>query len=156
MSTPSSPTRLFAVTICAKRKPGMDDEKTNTYLPILRNEYHNYISRTHAAHLKDLLVKNKIVDYTMQHNTTPLTTHTLPSLFPNLPTINHAPYDAFVQIVFRDIQDYINVKNDPHYRDVVNPDHGNFADAAGTRMAVGWFERHVCGGEKVERAGRGN
>lgn len=27
--------------------------------------YHKYISETHAGHLKHLLVKNKIMDYTM-------------------------------------------------------------------------------------------
>lgn len=46
--------RLFAVTISAKRKPGMDEDA-----------YHKYISETHAGHLKHLLVENKIVDYTM-------------------------------------------------------------------------------------------
>lgn len=50
----SSSQRLFAVTICAKRKPGMSED-----------EYHKYISEKHAGHLKDLLVRNKIVDYTM-------------------------------------------------------------------------------------------
>lgn len=46
--------RLFAVTISAKRKPGMDEDA-----------YHKYISETHAGHLKHLLVKNRILDYTM-------------------------------------------------------------------------------------------
>ena len=45
---------LFAVTISAKRRPGMDEDA-----------YHKYISEIHAGHLKHLLVKNKIVDYTM-------------------------------------------------------------------------------------------
>jgi len=46
--------RLFAVTISAKRKPGMSEDA-----------YHKYISETHAGHLKNLLVEKKIVDYTM-------------------------------------------------------------------------------------------
>lgn len=45
---------LFSVTISAKRKPGMDEDA-----------YHKYISETHAGHLKELLVQNKIVDYSM-------------------------------------------------------------------------------------------
>lgn len=45
---------LFSVTISAKRKPGMDEDA-----------YHKYISETHAGHLKELLVKNKIVEYNM-------------------------------------------------------------------------------------------
>jgi len=129
--------RLFAVTICAKRKPGMGEE-----------EYHKYISETHAGHLKDLLVKNQIVDYTMQHNTTE-TMHDLGKLFPNLPSVNMSPYDAFIQIVFRDVQDYINMKNDPHYMQVVNPDHVNFADGPNTMMSCGWYEKHVAGGKLI-------
>lgn len=54
LPTMSEPHRFYAVTICGKRKPGMSEE-----------EYHRYISEKHALHLKDLLVKNKIVDYTM-------------------------------------------------------------------------------------------
>lgn len=46
--------RLFSVTICATRKPGMGED-----------EYHRYISETHAPLLKKLLVEKKIVDYTM-------------------------------------------------------------------------------------------
>ena len=71
-------------------------------------------------------------------------------LFPNLSHVNHSPYDGFVTIVFRDIQDYINVKSDPHYLSVVNPDHANFADGPSTMMSFGWFERHVAGGALVE------
>jgi len=72
------------------------------------------------------------------------------SLFPNLPSINRSQYDAFVTIVFRDIEDYRSVKNDPHYMSVVNPDHVNFADGASTMMAFGWFEKHVANGELVQ------
>ncbi len=46
--------RVFALTICGYRKPGMDEES-----------YHKYISENHAQSLKDLMVKNKIIDYTM-------------------------------------------------------------------------------------------
>ncbi|KAI4290033.1 MAG: hypothetical protein Q9185_005510 [Variospora sp. 1 TL-2023] len=130
--------RLFAVTISAKRKPGMDEDA-----------YHKYISQTHAGHLKHLLVKNRIVDYTMQHNTSGLMKD-IDQLFPNLSSVNHSPYDGFITIVFRDMQDYINVKNDPHYLSVVNPDHANFADGPSTMMSFGWFERHVAGGQLVE------
>jgi hypothetical protein len=51
--------RLFSVTISAKRKPGMDEAA-----------YHKYISQTHAGHLKNLFVQNKIVDYTMVRSAT--------------------------------------------------------------------------------------
>ena len=148
--------RLFAITISAKRKPGMEED-----------EYHKYISETHAGHLKKLLVQNKIVEYSMvgqrsevlcplglltnykQHNTSEMMAG-ISALFPNLSSVNHSSYDAFVTIVFRDIQDYINVKNDPHYMTIVNPDHVNFADGPNTMMSLGWFEKHVSDGQLVE------
>ena len=46
--------RLFAITIFAYKKDGMGEE-----------EYHDYISKVHAGHLKALLAKNDIVSYTM-------------------------------------------------------------------------------------------
>lgn len=64
-----------------------------------------------------------------------------------------ADYDCFIQIVFRDVQDYVNVKNDPHYKQVVMPDHGNFADEKRTKMATGWFERHIKDGQAVSAEG---
>jgi hypothetical protein len=76
----------------------------------------------------------------------------LPKLYPNLPAVNHSPYDALVTIVFRDPQDYIDVKNDPHFVNVVNPDHVNFSHPEGTHMAYGWFEKHVSEGRLVEDA----
>lgn len=74
----------------------------------------------------------------------------LDKMFPGLPSANVAPYDAFIQIVFRDLQDYINVKDDPHYLSVVNPDHVNFADLPNTVMSAGWYEKHVADGKLVE------
>ena len=46
--------RMLALTICAYRKPGMDED-----------EYHEYLSKKHAPLFKDLLLKNKILGYTM-------------------------------------------------------------------------------------------
>lgn len=40
------PERLFAVTISGKRKADMSED-----------DYHKYISKTHAGHLKHLLVQ---------------------------------------------------------------------------------------------------
>jgi len=51
---PSQPQTLYGVTIFGYRKAGMDV-----------TSYHDYISRTHAGHLKTLLAKNDIVSYTM-------------------------------------------------------------------------------------------
>ena len=71
-------------------------------------------------------------------------------LFPNLPKKNYSPYDAFITIVFRSVQDYVDVTEDPHYKAVVHPDHVNFADGSSTMMAFGWFEKHVADGKLVE------
>lgn len=46
--------QLFSVTIFGYRKPGMDEDA-----------YHEYVSETHAGHLNELLIKNKIVSYHM-------------------------------------------------------------------------------------------
>lgn len=50
----SDSNRVFALTICAYRKPGMDEES-----------YHSYLSEKHAPIVKDLLAKHKIISYTM-------------------------------------------------------------------------------------------
>ena len=68
-------------------------------------------------------------------------------LFPDLPQSNIADYDCFIHIVFKDVQDFVNVKNDPHYKQVVVPDHESFADQERTTMVTGWFERHIAGGQ---------
>lgn len=73
----------------------------------------------------------------------------LEKLYPNLPSVNRSSFDAFVTIVFRNPQDYIDVKNDPHFINVVNPDHKVFSDPQNTAMAYGWFEKHVNDGELV-------
>lgn len=51
---PSKSQQLFSVTIFGYRKPGMDEDA-----------YHEYVSETHTGHLKELLIKNKIVSYHM-------------------------------------------------------------------------------------------
>lgn len=151
----SVPQKLFAVTIFAYKKPGMDED-----------EYHKYIMETHAGHLKELLVKNKIVSYTMvrcphipnpresyvdltkQHNTSS-TKSLIQPIFGDLPAEKVADYDAVVQIVFRDVEDYVKVRQDPHYKQVVVPDHDNFADGRRTKFVTGSFVVHVADGKLV-------
>ena len=57
--------------------------------------------------------------------------------------------DCFIQVVFKDLDDYMSVKDDPHYKQVVMPDHEHFADPVRTTMATGWFEKHVASGQAV-------
>jgi hypothetical protein len=49
--------KLYSITIFGYKKEGMDEK-----------EYHDYISKSHAGHLKALLAKNDIVSYTMVSN----------------------------------------------------------------------------------------
>ncbi|KHN94890.1 Dimeric alpha-beta barrel [Metarhizium album ARSEF 1941] len=131
--------QLYAITIFGYKKEGMDEK-----------EYHDYVSKNHAGHLKALLAKNDIVSYTMQHNTTE-TRALLQQIHPGLPTEKQADCDMVVQIVFRDIQDYLRVRQDPHWLNVVNPDHVNFADGKRTKFATGWYEVHVTDGVVVSQ-----
>ena len=43
--------------------------------------------------------------------------------FPNV-----ADYNAFVQIFFDDVDNFVRMKADPYFRAKVMPDHENFAD----------------------------
>ena len=72
-------------------------------------------------------------------------------MFPGMPESHYADQDAFVQIVFKDLDDYLAVKNDPHYQHVVNPDHKNFADGARTKIMTGWYEKHIANGQKATK-----
>lgn len=66
-----------------------------------------------------------------------------------LPAENVSDCDAVIQIVFKDLDDYLRVRQDPHFIRVVNPDHVNFADLEKTRFSMGWFEVHVADGKVV-------
>jgi EthD domain len=77
-------------------------------------------------------------------------------IFGELYAGNVADYDCFVQVVFKDVQDFINVKDDPYYKQVVMPDHANFADTKRTSMVTGWMETHIADGRAAamdERVG---
>ena len=81
---------------------------------------------------------------------------------------NHAGFDCFVQAIFTDVEDFVRMKADPYWREVVAPDHENFADTTRSRyvgasivelqrlieycssMTTGWVEDHVINGKVVE------
>ncbi|UPK96092.1 hypothetical protein LCI18_007027 [Fusarium solani-melongenae] len=108
--------QLFSVTIFGYRKPGMDEDA-----------YHEYVSETHAGHLNELLIKNKI-----QHNSTKGRA-LIDRILPNLPSEKVDDADCIVQIVFRDIEDYVKVKKEEKFKTFV----------------TGWFEFHIIDGELV-------
>lgn len=39
-----------------------------------------------------------------------------------------ADYDCIVQVVMRDVEDFVRMKKDPFYMEHVMPDHERFAD----------------------------
>ena len=41
---------------------------------------------------------------------------------------NIADFDCFVQIQFRDIDEFVKMKADPFFKARITPDHENFAD----------------------------
>lgn len=45
----------------------------------------------------------------------------------------NADFDCLVNIVFRDIEDFVRMKEDPYYIEKVMPDHENFADTKRSR-----------------------
>ncbi|KAJ5749144.1 uncharacterized protein N7511_010840 [Penicillium nucicola] len=130
---------MFAFTVFGYRKDGMSEE-----------DYHSYISTVHSAHLKALLAKNDIVSYTMQHNTSAAKAELMSTIYKDqMPDDKIADCDALVRIVFNDVQDYLRVREDPHFLNVVNPDHANFANFPKTKFAMGWYEVHVASGQVV-------
>jgi hypothetical protein len=68
------------------------------------------------------------------------------NIFGGMYQANEAPYDCIILIVFHNPQDFNAVKNDPHYRHMVLPDHGNFADPERTTMVTGWLEKRIKNG----------
>ncbi|KAK0718471.1 EthD domain-containing protein [Lasiosphaeria miniovina] len=129
--------RLFSITIFGYKKDDMDE-----------TEYHDYISNVHAGHLKALLAKNDIVSYTMQHNTT-AERELLRKIRSDIPAEKESDADAIVQIVFKDIEDYLRARKDPHFVQVVDPDHVNFAHPKKTKFVTGWYEVHITDSQVV-------
>lgn len=41
---------------------------------------------------------------------------------------NIADYDAIIQIMFENMEDFARMKTDPFYKEKITPDHENFAD----------------------------
>jgi hypothetical protein len=54
-----------------------------------------------------------------------------------------ADYDCLVNIVFKDIEDFVRMKQDPYYIEKIMPDHENFADTKRSRYVALAFHRCV-------------
>ncbi|KAJ5719799.1 hypothetical protein N7493_007377 [Penicillium malachiteum] len=130
---------MYAFTILGFKRDDMSED-----------EYHNYISTVHSAHLKALLAQNDIVSYTMQHNTSQTRDDLINKVYQGqMPAEKVFDCDAIIQVVFKTVEDYLRVREDPHFQTVVNPDHVNFAHPTKTRFVMGWHEVHVADGKVV-------
>lgn len=64
--------------------------------------------------------------------------------------VNMADYDCFSQVVFRSIEDYKRMRDDPWYKEKLAGDHLNFADIKRSKMTIGWITEFVRDGEPVD------
>jgi len=83
-----------------------------------------------------------------QHNS-PETRGIINQTHPGLPESSLSDCNTVIQIVFKDIANYLRVREEPDFKNIVGPDHVNFADAGKTRFVTGWFEVHVQDGKVV-------
>lgn len=63
---------------------------------------------------------------------------------------NLAEYDCFSQVVFKDVDDYKRMKQDPWYKQHLVGDHEIFADTKKSRMTIGWITEFIRDGEVVD------
>ncbi|KAI0200587.1 EthD domain-containing protein [Astrocystis sublimbata] len=106
---------MLVWTVCAFRKPSMSED-----------EFHKYMSEKHAPMVRDLLARCGISQYTMTHFTSE--TKSLMAQVMDEQFLQGTSYDMITQIQFKDIQSFVNFRNDPFYKDKVVPDHDVFTD----------------------------
>lgn len=61
-----------------------------------------------------------------------------------------ADFDCFSQVVFKSVDDYKRMKEDPWYKAHLVGDHEKFADTKRSRMTIGWITEFVRDGEAVD------
>lgn len=61
-----------------------------------------------------------------------------------------ADFDCFSQVVFRSVEDYKRMKEDPWYKQHLAKDHEHFADTRRSCMTIGWITEFVRDGEVVD------
>ncbi|KAL4877761.1 EthD domain-containing protein [Aspergillus karnatakaensis] len=128
--------RLYSFTIFAYRKPGMSEE-----------DYHAYVTEKHIPLVQSHYPKFGIVSYIVTHFTTKTRQQLHRILGPDIPESVTVDYDSTSQFLFRDIEDYVRGRQDPFYKEVIEPDQANFADASRTKFVTGWVEVAIVGGE---------
>jgi len=97
---------------------------------------------------QDLMVKYGVKRWTQIHNTS--TTRALMTQLYDPQMANVADYDCFSQVVFKSVEDYKRMKQDPWYKEHLVGDHEKFADTKRSKMTIGWIEEFIRDGEVVD------
>src|SRR3569833_3249173 len=63
---------------------------------------------------------------------------------------NIADFDCFSQVVFKSVDDYKKMKDDPWYKEHLVGDHEKFADTRNSLMTIGWITEFIRDGEVVD------
>ncbi|GLI81594.1 hypothetical protein PoHVEF18_009979 [Penicillium ochrochloron] len=112
-ATPPSIYLCFAV--CGYRKPDMSEEA-----------YRHHMTQISAPMTKHPMAKYGIKRWTVIHNTT-VTRDLMAELYDSQ-MANVADFDCFSQVVFKSLEDYKSLKDDPWYKERLFQDHEEFAD----------------------------
>ncbi|THC93446.1 hypothetical protein EYZ11_007065 [Aspergillus tanneri] len=124
--------KLLCLTICGYRKPGMSEE-----------DYKHHMTKISAPMTQDLMVKYGVI-----HN--PHATRALMGQLFDSQMANIADFDCFSQVVFRRLEDYKRMKQDPWYQQHLLGDHEQFADTKRSMMTIGWISQFVDHGVVVD------
>ncbi|KAI9667458.1 MAG: hypothetical protein M1821_000274 [Bathelium mastoideum] len=122
MPEPSSANtnKYLCLTICGYRKPGMSEQ-----------DYRNHMVNVSAPMTKELMVKYGVERWTQLtedkiHNQS--ATRALMAQLYDPQMSNLADFDCFSQVVFKNLEDYKRMKQDPWYKEHLIDDHEKFAD----------------------------
>ncbi|KAH8698797.1 EthD domain-containing protein [Talaromyces proteolyticus] len=132
-----SQSQFLCLTICGYRRPGMSE-----------TDYKHHMTQVSAPMTKDLMVKYGVKRWTMIHNTTE--TRALMSRLFDAQMTKLADFDCFSQVVFKSVDDYKRMKEDPWYKEHLAGDHEKFADTKKSMMTIGWITEFIRDGQVVD------